>query len=124
MILLLLAVSIFGKAQDTLYSNSICNYVNLEHVSDLVTDAEITWDGRAVTFKNLKNDSVFTVVYKLRLGKYTFLDGDYAERYDAIMNGTPMVFGILRDKEKKIKALSISSGYNALVFNITETKNL
>lgn len=122
--LLIAASSIFCKAQDTLYSNNICNYENLEHVSDLVTDAEIVLNGRTVTFKNLKNDSVFTVTYKLRIGKYTFLDGDVAERYDAIMNGSPIVFGILRDKNKNIKSLAISRGLNALVFTITEIKNL
>lgn len=109
-LLLLLALAGFSQKADTLYANNICYYQGQQHVGDTENKTQIIVSGDSLSFLNLQNDSVFVVVRKTVTLYKLFPDGDFAVKYSSSLKGNPVNLGLLYDKEKRIKSVSITDG--------------
>lgn len=118
-LLMLLALAGFSQKSDTLYSNNICYYQGQQHVGDVENKTQVVVTGDTLKFVNLGNDSVFTVIRNKVVFYKLFPDGEYAVKYSSSLKGNSVTLGILFDKEKRIKSVSIvGDSEDGFIFSI------
>ena len=120
--LLLSSVTMAGFAQtkDTVYSDNICLFEGDFHADDLEVNTQIIISDSVATFLNLKDSSKFTVNFLTILSNSKLDEGETAILWKATLNDQTIVFGILRNADKKVVSLAIVKGENALVYLILQ----
>lgn len=109
-VMLMLALVGFSQKVDTLYANNICYYRGQQHVGDNENRIKIIVSGDSLSFVNMQNDSVFVIIRKTVTFYRLFPDGDFAVKYLSLLKGNQVSLGLLYDKEKRIKSVSITDG--------------
>lgn len=107
-LLLLVATTGFSQSKDTLYSDNICLYTGTTHTGDVAVKTQIIIADSVISFVNMDTDSVFTVTRQGLKLYQKFNDGSEAIKWNAIMDGKGLYFGILQSAGKGIKQVAIS----------------